>query len=65
MHYGLETYGPRYFNVFGRCQDPEGAYAAVIPKFYRWFLHGKTPTSNGDERQIGTFTYIETLFMLI
>lgn len=42
--YGLDTYGLRYFNVFGRRQDPEGAYAAVIPKFIRQLLRGETPT---------------------
>ena len=42
-HYGLDTYGLRYFNVFGRRQDPDGAYAAVIPKFIRQLLHGEVP----------------------
>ena len=47
-HYGLDTYGLRYFNVFGRRQDPNGAYAAVIPKFIKQLLDGETPTINGD-----------------
>ena len=61
MHYGLETVGLRYFNVFGRRQDPDGAYAAVIPKFIKLLLHGETPTINGDGRQSRDFTYIENV----
>ena len=60
-HYGLDTYGLRYFNVFGRRQDPNGAYAAVIPKFIRQLLHGEVPTINGDGRQSRDFTYIENV----
>lgn len=60
-HYGLDTYGLRYFNVFGRRQDPNGAYAAVIPKFIRMLLHGEVPTINGDGRQSRDFTYIENV----
>ena len=60
-HYGLDTYGLRYFNVFGRRQDPNGAYAAVIPKFISQLLHGETPTINGDGRQSRDFTYIENV----
>lgn len=48
MHYGLPTIGLRYFNVFGRRQDPDGAYAAVIPKFIKQLLAGERPTINGD-----------------
>lgn len=61
MHYGLDTYGLRYFNVFGRRQDPEGAYAAVIPRFIRQLLQGERPTINGDGRQSRDFTYIENV----
>ena len=61
MHYGLDTYGLRYFNVFGRRQDPNGAYAAVIPKFIRQLLSGEAPTINGDGRQSRDFTYIENV----
>ena len=61
MHYGLETVGLRYFNVFGRRQDPDGAYAAVIPKFIKMLLHGQTPTINGDGSQSRDFTYIENV----
>ncbi|MBQ8980194.1 MAG: SDR family oxidoreductase [Eubacterium sp.] len=61
MHYGLDTYGMRYFNVFGRRQDPNGAYAAVIPKFIKQLLDGETPTINGDGKQSRDFTYIENV----
>ena len=60
-HYSLDTYGLRYFNVFGRRQDPDGAYAAVIPKFIKQLLHGEVPTINGDGRQSRDFTYIENV----
>ena len=60
-HYGLDTYGLRYFNVFGRRQDPDGAYAAVIPKFIKQLINGETPKINGDGRQSRDFTYIENV----
>lgn len=60
-HYGLDTYGMRYFNVFGKRQDPNGAYAAVIPKFIKLLLEGKRPTINGDGQQSRDFTYIENV----
>ena len=60
-HYGLDTYGMRYFNVFGRRQDPDGAYAAVIPKFIKMLLNGQQPTINGDGKQSRDFTYIENV----
>lgn len=59
--YGLDTYGLRYFNVFGRRQDPDGAYAAVIPKFIKMLLHDEVPTINGDGRQSRDFTYIDNV----
>ena len=59
--YGVPTVGLRYFNVFGRRQDPDGAYAAVIPRFIRQLLHGETPTINGDGRQSRDFTYIDNV----
>lgn len=59
--YGLDTYGLRYFNVFGRRQDPDGAYAAVIPKFIKMLMNGETPTINGDGMQSRDFTYIENV----
>ncbi|MBQ3676325.1 MAG: SDR family oxidoreductase [Bacteroidales bacterium] len=60
-HYGLETIGLRYFNVFGRRQDPNGAYAAVIPKFIKQLLNNERPTINGDGKQSRDFTYIENV----
>ena len=60
-HYGLPTVGLRYFNVFGRRQDPNGAYAAVIPKFIMQLMKGETPTINGDGKQSRDFTYIENV----
>ena len=60
-HYGLDTYGLRYFNVFGRRQDPDGAYAAVIPKFIKQLLAGERPIINGDGKQSRDFTYIENV----
>ena len=59
--YGLDTYGLRYFNVFGRRQDPDGAYAAVIPKFIRLLLNGEVPVINGDGKQSRGFTYIDNV----
>ena len=59
--YGLDTYGLRYFNVFGKRQDPNGAYAAVIPKFIKYLLNDEQPTINGDGKQSRDFTYIENV----
>ena len=59
--YGLDTYGLRYFNVFGCRQDPDGAYAAVIPKFIKMLLHDEVPTINGDGKQSRDFTYIDNV----
>ena len=59
--YGLDTYGMRYFNVFGRRQDPDGAYAAVIPKFIKLLMNNEQPTINGDGRQSRDFTYIDNV----
>lgn len=61
LHYGLPTIGLRYFNVFGRRQNPDGAYAAVIPKFLKFLLAGEQPTINGDGLQSRDFTYIENV----
>lgn len=61
MHYGLDTYGMRYFNVFGRRQDPHGAYAAVLPKFIKQLLDNEQPTINGDGKQSRDFTYIDNV----
>lgn len=59
--YGLDTYGLRYFNVFGRRQDPDGAYAAVLPKFIKQLLADEQPIINGDGKQSRDFTYIENV----
>lgn len=59
--YGLETVGLRYFNVFGRRQDPDSAYAAVIPRFIRLLLQNKAPEIHGDGLQSRDFTYIENV----
>ena len=56
--YGLDTYGLRYFNVFGKRQDPKGAYAAVIPKFIEQLLKDERPTIYGDGKQSRDFIYI-------
>lgn len=59
--YGLDTYGLRYFNVFGRRQNPDGDYAAVIPKFIKQILNDERPIINGDGKQSRDFTYIENV----
>jgi UDP-N-acetylglucosamine 4-epimerase len=59
--YGLDTYALRYFNVFGRRQTPDGAYAAVIPKWIKQLLRDEAPTIHGDGRQSRDFTYIENV----
>ena len=60
-HYGLDTYGMRYFNVFGRRQTPDGAYAAVIPKFIKLLMNDQAPIINGDGKQSRDFTYIDNV----
>jgi len=59
--YGMEIIGLRYFNVFGRKQDPEGAYAAAIPKFIKAFIQYESPIINGDGLQSRDFTYIDNV----
>ena len=59
--YRLPTYGLRYFNVFGKKQNPDGDYAAVIPKFIRQLMNGERPTINGDGYQSRDFTYIDNV----
>ena len=59
--YGIETLGLRYFNVFGRKQDPNGAYAAAIPKFIKAFMNHESPKINGDGSQTRDFTYIDNV----
>ena len=59
--YGLELIGLRYFNVFGRKQDPDGAYAAAIPKFIKAFINHESPTIHGDGSQSRDFPYIDNV----
>lgn len=59
--YNIETVGLRYFNVFGRYQDPDGAYAAVIPKFVLQFINHESPKINGDGTFSRDFTYIDNV----
>lgn len=62
--YKLETIGLRYFNVFGRRQDPNGAYAAVIPKFTQQLINNESPTINGDGKTSRDFTYIDNVIQI-
>lgn len=62
--YGLNTIGLRYFNVFGRHQDPNGAYAAVIPKFVMQFMKHESPVINGDGTYSRDFTYIDNVIQM-
>lgn len=61
--YGLNTIGLRYFNVYGDKQDPNGAYAAVIPKFVSLMLEGKSPVINGDGSQSRDFTHVRNVIL--
>jgi UDP-N-acetylglucosamine 4-epimerase len=61
LNYDFNYIGLRYFNVFGKRQDPNGAYAAVIPKFIQQFLDGQSPIINGDGSNTRDFTYIENV----
>lgn len=62
--YGIETIGLRYFNVFGRRQDPNGAYAAVIPLFVKQFMNHESPVINGDGNYSRDFTYIDNVIQM-
>ncbi len=62
--YGLESIGLRYFNVFGRRQDPNGAYAAVIPIFVKQFMNHEAPNINGDGEYSRDFTYIKNVVQM-
>lgn len=62
--YDLDSIGLRYFNVFGRKQDPEGAYAAVIPKFVMQFMKHESPVINGDGTYSRDFTYIDNVIQM-
>lgn len=62
--YGMEFIGLRYFNVFGRRQDPNGAYAAVIPLFVKKFMNYECPVINGDGEYSRDFTYIDNVIQM-
>ncbi len=62
--YGIETIGLRYFNVFGRKQDPNGAYAAVIPLFVKKLMAHESPVINGDGEYSRDFTYIDNVIQM-
>lgn len=62
--YGIEYIGLRYFNVFGRRQDPNGAYAAVIPLFVKRFMQHEAPNINGDGEYSRDFTYIDNVIQM-
>lgn len=62
--YGIEYIGLRYFNVFGRKQDPHGAYAAVIPLFVKQFMNHQSPNINGDGEYSRDFTYIDNVIQM-
>jgi UDP-N-acetylglucosamine/UDP-N-acetylgalactosamine 4-epimerase len=61
VNYGIDVIGLRYFNVFGRRQDPDGAYAAVIPKFVRKLMKHESPVINGDGTYSRDFTFIDNV----
>lgn len=62
--YNIDSIGLRYFNVFGRRQDPNGAYAAVIPKFVQQFINHESPVINGDGSYSRDFTYIDDVIQI-
>lgn len=64
LNYGMACIGLRYFNVFGRRQDPDGAYAAAIPKFIQQLINHESPVINGDGKNSRDFTYIENVLQM-
>jgi UDP-N-acetylglucosamine/UDP-N-acetylgalactosamine 4-epimerase len=64
LNYGMELIGLRYFNVYGRNQDPDGAYAAAIPKFTKLLMEHKSPLINGDGTNSRDFTYIDNVIQM-
>jgi len=64
LNYGLESIGLRYFNVYGRRQDPNGAYAAVIPKFTMMLMAHESPVINGDGTNSRDFTYVDNVIQM-
>lgn len=64
LEYGMETIGLRYFNVFGQKQDPNGSYAAVIPRFMLQLMRHESPLINGDGSYSRDFTYIDNVIQM-
>lgn len=64
LNYGMEIIGLRYFNVFGKNQNPDGAYAAAIPKFISLFMNHQSPLINGDGTNSRDFTYIQNVVQM-
>jgi len=64
LNYGIDTIGLRYFNVFGRRQDPNGAYAAVIPKFTMMLMAHESPLIHGDGTYSRDFTYVDNVIRM-
>lgn len=64
LNYGMEVIGLRYFNVFGRRQTPDGAYAAVIPKFIQSLIRHEAPVINGDGSFSRDFTYVDNIILM-
>ncbi len=64
LNYGMDIIGLRYFNVYGRRQDPNGAYAAVIPKFTMQLMAHESPQINGDGKNSRDFTYIDNVIQM-
>jgi UDP-N-acetylglucosamine/UDP-N-acetylgalactosamine 4-epimerase len=64
LNYGMEVIGLRYFNVYGRHQDPDGAYAAAIPKFAKALIKHESPVINGDGTNSRDFTYIDNVIQM-
>ncbi len=64
LNYGMEIIGLRYFNVYGRNQDPDGAYAAAIPKFIKQLMRHESPVINGNGSNSRDFTYIENVVQM-
>ena len=64
LNYALDCIGLRYFNVYGRRQDPNGAYAAVIPKFTALLMKHQSPVINGDGKNSRDFTYIDNVIQM-
>jgi UDP-N-acetylglucosamine 4-epimerase len=64
LNYGLDCIGLRYFNVYGRRQDPEGAYAAAIPKFTLALMNHESPLINGDGTNSRDFTYVDNVIQM-